>query len=488
MLRTLWIGILTVAGCGAPQSTEELSERIDARGGVIEGRAGTPLAGFRLVVPAGALAEPTIVRVTLTDDPTALPTLAERVGPEFSITPPLSLAKPASVTVPMSPELVERFLQTSGDCSVWYRKGDGWQRSAQTSSITDSVTVELPELSTVAAGVRLPVASLCISCVYAACVKSGFCVHNYGVPFPVPTSPVFAVDANAVHYSGDGRSVSRYDLATGATGTMGGPSASFVWQLAAATDGTVWMASLDSLFRHFSWGTNFPQVLSTDLANDQCRSLAALTTATTETTVLVTDCGFNTLTKTGRLTVSPRLWDKSAIPVNSRPTASATTDALWMLQTEAATTQLRRYDLSGELTSFLVAPDPYFFNTTTPISSGKDASGVEVVVSAVHTIAGQNALYLFPYTKTRSPKLVSVPTSIYDVAQTPDAAGVWYIESYAPVVHYLDQATETLSSIQLATPGSSDYQGKVIESLQVMPDGSAMVATASREFLRIMPQ
>ncbi|MCB9520930.1 MAG: hypothetical protein H6700_06815 [Myxococcales bacterium] len=133
---------------------ETLSATIGADGGSLQGEPGTAFEGFSLVVPAGALTDDTLIEVSGVVDPTPLAATAARVGPQFAIAPSgLELAVPASVTVPYDHVLRDAWDVPDSDCRVWFRDGEGWSNAAQTSSTADGVTVEIPLLSTVAAGV-----------------------------------------------------------------------------------------------------------------------------------------------------------------------------------------------------------------------------------------------------------------------------------------------------------------------------------------------
>jgi hypothetical protein len=156
---------LALASCGpvtgcAPEGSDfgegeeappgaELRATVGPAGAVVEG-----LEGFRLEIPAGALAADTEIVVRPTVDETPLAQTAERVGPAFSLEPvDLVLATPARVTVPVDPELRSAWDVPDSDCRVWQRTAEGWERREQTSSSPETVTVEIERLSTLAAGV-----------------------------------------------------------------------------------------------------------------------------------------------------------------------------------------------------------------------------------------------------------------------------------------------------------------------------------------------
>lgn len=151
-------------GTGPPSPPETLTATIGAEGGTIEGEAGGPFAGFRLVVPAGALAEQTTLTVEQVIDPTPLAEQAERVGPQLRIGPAgVTFAQPASLTVPYDPVLRRMWDVPDAECRVWFRQGEGWANAEQTASDRDTVTVPLAATTVVAAGVvrgAMPVACL----------------------------------------------------------------------------------------------------------------------------------------------------------------------------------------------------------------------------------------------------------------------------------------------------------------------------------------
>lgn len=141
-------------GTGPPSPPETLTATIGAEGGTIEGEAGGPFAGFRLVVPAGALAAETTLTVDQVIDPTPLGEQAERVGPQLRIGPAgVTFAQPASLTVPYDPVLRRTWDVPDAECRVWFRQGEGWANAEQTASDEDSVTVPLQATTVVAAGV-----------------------------------------------------------------------------------------------------------------------------------------------------------------------------------------------------------------------------------------------------------------------------------------------------------------------------------------------
>lgn len=141
-------------GAGDPEPAEVLRATIGPAGGEIVAGAESTLAGFRLVVPPGALAEEVALEVQSTIDPTPLLPPAFAVGPQIVIRPEgLALSAPITVTVPFAPSLRSAWDAPDEECRVWYREGDGWARAEQTASTPETVTVELDTTTTFGAGV-----------------------------------------------------------------------------------------------------------------------------------------------------------------------------------------------------------------------------------------------------------------------------------------------------------------------------------------------
>lgn len=218
----IWVG-LALASCGpvtgcAPEGSDfgegeeapagaELRATIGAAGGVIEG-----LDGFRLEIPAGALAADTEIVVRPVVDATPLAQTAERVGPAFALSPEdLALAVPARVTVPVDAELRAAWDVPDTDCRVWQRTAEAWERREQTASTPESVTVEIERLSTLAAGVLRT--SRTATCTTGGCVAlerlddrvcfggTTMCMRRIGA---LPQAPLetasLTVDGGTVYY------------------------------------------------------------------------------------------------------------------------------------------------------------------------------------------------------------------------------------------------------------------------------------------------
>jgi hypothetical protein len=163
-----------------------LTAEIGPEGGEIVGPADTIWAGVHLKVPAGALAATTTITIEAIVDPTPLANDAERVGPQFRITPAaIALAAPVELTVPFDHALRDAFDVPDDDCRVWYRDGDGWSNATQIASTPDTVTVRIDRFTTVAAGVLAsPVKKTCPDCnpIPECLAGSGFCISQLAVP------------------------------------------------------------------------------------------------------------------------------------------------------------------------------------------------------------------------------------------------------------------------------------------------------------------
>ena len=157
-----------VSSCSSTQDPAQTStlpneKTIGSEGGEIVAPQDSPYAGVVLRIPAGALDTPTKISFEGTIDDTPLPATAERVGPQFSLSPAgLTLKKPAELTLPLDGEMLGAYEGTPSSCKVWARKGEGWEKLEQTASTASSVTVPITTLGTAAAGVNFtPVGSAC---------------------------------------------------------------------------------------------------------------------------------------------------------------------------------------------------------------------------------------------------------------------------------------------------------------------------------------
>jgi hypothetical protein len=152
-------------GCGSPPDSsssngdESLHATVGAQGGELVGAKGTALEGVRLSIPQGALAAETAIRVQPATNATPLPPTAVRCGPQFTIEPAgLNLAVPAKLTVPFDETTVTDQYRFDDEVKLWALKptGEGWTQRKQVDSTAGAVSVELDQLTTVAAGVNPP--------------------------------------------------------------------------------------------------------------------------------------------------------------------------------------------------------------------------------------------------------------------------------------------------------------------------------------------
>jgi hypothetical protein len=141
-------------------STDALRATIGPEGGQLVGQAGSALEGVQLVIPPGALSTKTEILLRPSDKSTPLPQTALRCGPEFSIEPEgLTLATPATVTLPFDENTVAQHDRFDEDVKVWALQEGAWGQRQQTNSLSGQVTIELDSLMTVAAGINPPAES-----------------------------------------------------------------------------------------------------------------------------------------------------------------------------------------------------------------------------------------------------------------------------------------------------------------------------------------
>ena len=183
---------------GTSVEADQLQGTIGAAGGELVGAAGTTLAGVHLVVPAGALASNTTITIKPAGDATPLPATAVRCGPMFAIEPEgLALAAPASLTLPFDEETVSDQNRFDDEVKVWVKNGSAWGQSLQTDSNPGLVTIDLPSLETVAAGVNPPAPSDVVSFHFAPNPKFARCFAQY------PDDPSRQPDVQATVVRGD---------------------------------------------------------------------------------------------------------------------------------------------------------------------------------------------------------------------------------------------------------------------------------------------
>ncbi|MBL8955171.1 MAG: hypothetical protein JNK82_30620 [Myxococcaceae bacterium] len=171
-MRTLLLALfIVVCSCGGPKDppavvVAENSIEVGPAGGELVPSEESAWHGVALKIPAGALSSRVTITLHAADDETPLPETAERVGPFLTFSPAdTELSIPAELTVELDPARVAEFEQTPADCKVWMRDGDGWKRLEQTASTAATVTVQLPKLATVAAGVNASLKNVCLTAI-----------------------------------------------------------------------------------------------------------------------------------------------------------------------------------------------------------------------------------------------------------------------------------------------------------------------------------
>jgi hypothetical protein len=158
---------LLLAACSGESMPEDTSTAtvsqglhgtIGPEGGQLVGQAGTPYAGVRLDVPAGALTTPTDIAINQAQAGTPLPATAVQCGPMFALTPAnLTLAMPATLTLPFDETTVGDQYRFDDEVKVWMGKDGGWGQKVQTDSASGSVSIQVDALTVYAAGVNPPV-------------------------------------------------------------------------------------------------------------------------------------------------------------------------------------------------------------------------------------------------------------------------------------------------------------------------------------------
>lgn len=163
-LRRASIALALAQGCAANskpddvQSTQEgLHALIGPKGGELVGKDGTPFAGVKLVIPEGALQDPTDISITQLRDAEPLPKNSVACGPMFELQPlGLELAKPATLTLPFSQSAVNDNDRFEDEVKVWWLGDEGWGQREQTDSSEGEVTVQIAALRGGGAGVNPP--------------------------------------------------------------------------------------------------------------------------------------------------------------------------------------------------------------------------------------------------------------------------------------------------------------------------------------------
>jgi hypothetical protein len=136
---------------------QALHALIGPEGGDLVGEAGSAFAGVKLHIPAGALLDPTEIHVRPVAESNELPRGAVACGPMFELSPVgLTLAKPATLTLPFSATAVNENHRFADEVKVWWLGKEGWGQRAQTESEESSVSVQIAALSSGGAGINPP--------------------------------------------------------------------------------------------------------------------------------------------------------------------------------------------------------------------------------------------------------------------------------------------------------------------------------------------
>lgn len=156
----------TAATVTVDESAGLLTATVGPEGALVQARESAAFAGFAMVIPAGALAASTTLRVRRVEDETPLPTNAFRVGLQFRVEADgASLAQPIHVQLPVDGALRNGFGGNTDDVKVWARNAEGWSLVEPMRTSPSSVMIAMSTLTTMAAGVRLTfngtVPSLC---------------------------------------------------------------------------------------------------------------------------------------------------------------------------------------------------------------------------------------------------------------------------------------------------------------------------------------
>jgi hypothetical protein len=243
------VASLTSVGCGSAKSTGDaeqassatesnaLSATIGAAGGELTGAKGTAFEGVHIVIPAGALSSDTAITVTAAPDEPALPPAAKACGPTFSIAPAgLTLAQPATVTLPFDESVVEGALRNDDEVKVWVMKNGAWGQEKQIDGAAGSVTIELSALTDVAAGVNPPKPKDVVRFKLVPNPKLVKCLAQYpDDPKRQPTADVLVVrgDLNdtltmRAQYIKPGLKFDMFTVQNGSLGADGKPAAGFL--------------------------------------------------------------------------------------------------------------------------------------------------------------------------------------------------------------------------------------------------------------------
>lgn len=138
---------------GVPPPGSRIEGTLGAAGGSLEGVSGTPLAGVKLVVPAGALSSEVLFAIDLADAPTG-PGGATVVSPFIRVGPEgVAFAIPARLTLPYSTTV------SSPQLAAVARIGFSWSSLHDPTGDSTTVTASMRR-SSAAALVRLDLSSV----------------------------------------------------------------------------------------------------------------------------------------------------------------------------------------------------------------------------------------------------------------------------------------------------------------------------------------
>lgn len=166
-LSSTSFAIALASGCAGDAQPQDdvkgtqasLHAMIGPEGGELVGEAGTPFEGVKLVIPAGALQDPTDIAIAPMHDTEPLPKDSVACGPMFELSPlGLELAKPATLTLPFSESAVGDNDRFGDEVKVWWLGDEGWGQREQVDSTEGQVTVLVAALRGGGAGVNPPYA------------------------------------------------------------------------------------------------------------------------------------------------------------------------------------------------------------------------------------------------------------------------------------------------------------------------------------------
>jgi hypothetical protein len=198
LVAALVLGAGCGDGAGGAAAADEVSGTIGPGGGELVGAPGSAVAGVKLSVPAGALSAPTAIRIAPATSAMALPATAVQCGPLFAIEPAgLALASPATLTLPFDETVVTDQFRFDDEVKVWLADGNAWSQRPQIDSVQGSVTVELPVLNAVSAGVNPPAATDKVTFSFSPNPKFAACLAQY------PDDPARAPSVQATVVRGD---------------------------------------------------------------------------------------------------------------------------------------------------------------------------------------------------------------------------------------------------------------------------------------------